>query len=133
MPTLNTARESLYQAFIDGWAGATPVAFAGEDYESGSTAWVRFSMQNEDSTQNTMGVSGNRYFTRQGRVFVQIFTPINAGLYDADTLAEAARTILEGKTIDGVHIYGVSTREVGPDGQWFFTLVEAPFTYFTLK
>lgn len=132
--TVNTVREALYQAFNTAWAGATPIVFENEDYTETEAAFVRFSMRNEEAGQNSLGASGNRSFERSGRIFVQIFTPVNEdGMVPADTHAEAARTVLEGVTIGGVHIYGVSTREVGPEGKWFYTLVEAPFTYYTTK
>jgi hypothetical protein len=132
--TVNAAREALYQAFHTAWAGATPIAFENEDYKETTAAFVRFSMRNEDAGQNSLGSLGNRTFDRVGRIFVQIFTPLNVdGMVTADTLAESARAILEGTSTSGVHIYGVSTREVGPDGKWFYTLVEAPFTYYTTK
>lgn len=133
MTSVNTAREALYQEFNTAWAGATPLVFENEDYEEGTVAWVRFIMRNEDGEQLSMGASGSRHFERNGRVLVQIFTPINVGTSAADTLAENARTILEGKTISGVHIYDVTTREVGVEGKWFYVLVEAPFQFFTTK
>ena len=133
MTSLNVAREALYQAFVNGWAGATDVVFQNDDYTEGSTAWARFIVNNETAAQNSIGIVGNRHFERSGRIFVQIFIPINTGLAAGDTLAELAQTILEGKTISGVHIYGVSVREVGPENNWFYMLVEAPFKYFTTK
>ena len=70
---------------------------------------------------------------RTHSVFVQVFTPLNSGLAESDTYAEAAREILEGVTISGVHFRGVLTNEIGPTGKWFQVTVEAPFTYYIQK
>lgn len=133
MTALADARESLYQAFLTGWASATPLYFENEDPGDQDAAWVRFSVRHTDAIQDTLGKTGNRRFIRNGSIFVQIFVPINQGLAQSDTYATAARNILEGKTIDSIHIYGVTTTEIGPDGEWYQVNVEAPFTYYIQK
>lgn len=133
MTALTVARESLYQAFVDGWQDETPYVCENEDPGQQDAAWVRFSVRHGEANQETLGATGNRRFRRQGAVFVQIFTSINTGLERADELAVKARDIFEGKTIDGIHFYGVSTTELGPDDQWNQVTVEAPFTYYTQK
>jgi hypothetical protein len=131
--TIGTFRESLYQAFYDGWDDLTPLFFENEAHDEELDSWVRFFMRNTFSSQDTLGNSGSRSFAREGAVFVQVFTPLNSGLGESDVYAERVRTILEGVTIGGVHFRGVLTNEIGPTGKWFQVTVEAPFTYYIQK
>ena len=131
--SVGTFREALYQAFYDGWADLTPLFFENEAHDEELDSWVRFFMRNTFASQDTLGKTGSRSFAREGVVFVQVFTPLNSGLAESDTYAEAAREILEGVTIGGVHCRGVLTNEIGPTGKWFQVTVEAPFTYYIQK
>lgn len=133
MTTINEARESVYQRFIDQWAGRTPVTLDNESYQPPAGAWVRLAVRHFTSGQESMGPTGSRRFGRGGAVLVQVFTPADEGLRLADTLSGAVREIFEGVGFDGLRFRGVLVREIGPDGRWFQTNIEAPFEYDAVK
>lgn len=132
MTDIVAAREAIYQAFVDAWGATTAFTFDNEEFEPpADAAWARLAVRHNGSTQETLGRAGNRKFARFGSAFVQVFTPINQGAREADTLAKQAREVFEGVSLAGttVRFYDVIVREVGPDGKWYQTNVEATFEY----
>lgn len=138
MTTINQAREAIYDLFTDAWAVTvptpglrTPITYDNEKYDPPDTAWVRLSVRHTGSTQETLGPAGSRSFMRQGIAFVQIFTPSDKGVAEADTLARVAALAFEGERIVGtsVRFLDVVTRETGPEGKWFGVVVQANFEY----
>ena len=133
MTTLSEAKEAIYLAFETAWT-PTGVAFTFDNEEFDppeSVAWARLSVRHTASSQETLGKVGNRKFARLGSVFVQVFTPIDQGTAQADSLATTARETFEGVSLVGttVRFQDVVVRETGPEGKWYQTLVEANFEY----
>lgn len=131
MTTLNEAREAVCSKFIDEWADETAVTLDNETFDAPTTEpWVRLSVRNITSGQETLGPVGHRNFERKAILFIQIFTQTDIGLKQSDELAQAARAIFEGITLNGnIAFYDSVTREVGPDGLWYQVVVECNFTY----
>lgn len=95
------------------------------------SAWVRLTIKHETGIQSTQGRPARYY--RRGRIYVQIFTPINAGRKASDLVVESAITALEAQTIgplsDCVTTYGCSPNELPADAQWMQCNVVVPFDY----
>lgn len=130
MPTIEVARESIYQSFVDGWSSFTPKTLENEDFTPTSgISYVRMVVRHDDRKQETLGVVGNRKFETDGRVVIQIFTPTDKGAGIADPIVEKVRSIFEGKTIDSIRYYEVNSRELSPDGKWNMVVAEVAFVY----
>lgn len=129
MTEISDARESIYQAFKDAWGTTTPYYFDNEVAERQEVNWVRLVVRHNQAEQETLGPVGARKFERSGSVIVQVFTVLDKGTTDGDTLVEAVRDVFEGKTIGNVRFNGVIVREIGSDDLWFQYNVEAPFNY----
>lgn len=133
MTTLNQARELIYQRFVDNWPAGTPYTFDNEAYKPPATKWVRLSVRNIDSGQESLGAIGNRKFLRKGMVWLQIFVPLDSGLKDADTLASSFRSIFEGVTFSNIRFTNVLVKEGTPDNKWYRVVAQAFFDYNEIK
>lgn len=93
------AKNFLLKEFISNYGETTPVAYTNnENFEKPSNEpWVRFSVDNVDSDQATMGDEGNRRFERYGRITSQVFVPPNTGTYDGEVICNTIINIFEGK------------------------------------
>lgn len=132
MTSYNDAREAILLAFTTAWAERAPYVFDNEDFTAPKDApWARVAVRHSGGGQETIGPPGARRFERRGTVFVQVFVPQNTGTIALGSLATVVRETFEGVTLAGttVRFSGVIVRDGGPDGSWFGTTVEAPFTY----
>lgn len=132
MTALATAREAIYQAFIDGTSlPDTSVTFSNEEFKAPTDAtWARLTVNHEAGIQDTLGELGNRDFLRNGRILIQLFDSVNNGTAGLDSLAHSTRNIFEGKTLSGgLCFHSVDVRETGSDGEWFQFIVDAQFNY----
>ncbi len=96
------------------------------------TPWVRVSVRHFDGGQDSLGGVGFRKFSRVGSLFVQIFIPQDTGgTAPADTIAQEARTLLEGKALTGTTIKLLTSqiRELGQIDGDFVVVVETGFEY----
>jgi hypothetical protein len=80
-------------------------------------SWVRVTIQMSTRQQTTQGGPPYRKFDNKGRIFVTIFTPIDAGRALRARLADDVRTALEGQRLGDLLLYDGVTR--GED--WFGT------------
>lgn len=130
MPTINEARASIYAKFIADWNGETLYALDNDEFkEPEDITWVRLTVRSRPTNQETLGIEGNRKFLRAGVVFIQIFVPEDSGTFEADTLAEKIRVMLEGTRFDGLWFYETQIREQGSDGKFYSILTESLFNY----
>lgn len=129
------AKELLTQEFVTAWGATTPIDLDNEKIDPpNDAAWVRVAIRHNASNQETLGGVGNRFFTRGGSAFIQVFGRLNKGSREADTLAQQARAVFEGKTIaNEIRILDVIVREIGPDEAWYQVNVEAQFEYTEIK
>lgn len=121
MTTLNEAREAIYDLFVAAWGVTTPIQRDGEyfDEPTDNTAWVRISLRSTFREQTSIGEVGNRRHESDANFFVQIFTPKDKGMSEADTLFRLAQTTLEGVTLSGpVHLLATEPQEGGAEDKW---------------
>jgi len=134
MTTENEAREAVYKRFVDNWGGASPYVFENEKFQADPAAdWVRLSFRNTNSNQGTLGATGNKRYERDASIFLQIFTLVNTGTKNIDTLVRTFRSIFEGTRFSGVAVNNVVSREGKEDGKFKQTTVEAFSQYFETK
>lgn len=136
MPTINEAKVLILDQFTVGWAEATPIAYEDEEFNkpSDDSAYVRLSIKEMVSRQDTLGTAGNRKYVREGSAFVEIYVPEGAGTKAADDLAELVRTVLEGVRISGgLWFLDTNVRETGPSNAYFAVVCESIFNYEQIK
>ena len=133
MTTIDEAREAMYQLFSDGW---TPTGFNftldNEKFKpTQNSPWARFVIRHAAATQDTLGRKGNRKFARFGSAITQIFVPDDAGTSQADDLIKTVQGIFEGERIPGttIRFLDVIPQEIGAEGRWYQTNVNATFEY----
>lgn len=132
MVTTLQARRDIVQEFIDEWGATSPFTVDNEVFTPpAGAAWVRIVVRHDGSTLEAIGGVGNNKYQRTGRAVIQVFTPINQGVEEADSLAQAARAIFEGITLssNAIRFNDGVIREIGPDGEWYQVNVEAFFQY----
>jgi hypothetical protein len=93
---MRTARKTIYAAFTTAWGATTPVVIGNESWPEPSSPWVRLSMRENSSRQLTVGGPGNKIYERRCSVFVQVFSPADAGEGQRDDLGQQARDVFEG-------------------------------------
>jgi hypothetical protein len=133
--SLVDARETIYQRFVTQWGATSAYTFDNENYDPPvATPWVRLAVRHRDSILEAIGGTGtggmNRY-QRSGVCQIQVFTPVNQGTRQSDTLVQAARAIFEGITLasNAIRFNNVDITEIGPDGSWYLVNVDAAFQY----
>lgn len=136
MTTLNEARDLVYKTLLDNYNGVPKehITLENEDFKTpDNSSWLRLSIKTTSRRQYTLGGVGNRRFKTKAYAYMQIFTPINIGTKMGDLLAIEAANIFEGKRFDGLVFGAANVQEMGPDGKWYFYLVESRFDYFETK
>ena len=88
-------------------------------------------MKHFAGAQSSLGnANGLSRYTRTGLLTIQLFTPQGDGLALADTISTAFEEGVRGKrTLNGVIYKNVSSQEIGIDGPWFQTNINADFEY----
>lgn len=137
MTTYLEAKERIYETFDTDFTTTANVTFDNEKYDPpDNTSWVRLAVRHTGRQQESLGPVAGRKFESFGSVFVQCFAPLDTGAKTADTLAQAAQAVFEGKTIgaaERLRFTSVSIVEVGPGEDWHQVNVEAFFTYTETK
>lgn len=135
MPTLTEARDTILTVFKTAWDAATPpfpVVYQDEPTQKPTTLtpWARVKVEHVTGRQRTLcGSDGNMRFTREGIMWVQIFSPMGLGQFNSDALAEVILLALEGARFDGGFFKRVRINEIGSDGAWYCTNVVADFEW----
>lgn len=92
--------------------------------------WVRFAIRHTVGEQETSGAAGNRRYVAAGIFTAQIFTPLGDGHTLADALVEIVKAELRAVVpACTVWFYYIRMAEIGEDGPWFNTNVDATFQY----
>ena len=116
--------------------GDTPHTLDNEKYAPpADTAWYRCVVRHDARAQESLGGITHRKFESVGAVIIQCFGPLDSGTVSADTLAETAQSIFEGKTLspEGIRFTSAAIIEIGPTEDWYQINVEAFFTYTETK
>ena len=132
MSTVDEARAVVYDRFLANWTQTdltSAATFENEAFDPPETEWVRLTVRNIGSQQDSLGPVGFRKYLRKALVLLQIFTPANTGMQRSGQIAQAFRELYEGVTVDGVRFYDVVVRESGLDGRWQLTVAESTFDY----
>lgn len=131
MTTPNEAHAAINDRFITQWADATPFTFTNEGTlaDSVDTAWVMVTVHPTKGGQHTLGKKTQRRYRRNGLIMAQVFTPVNTGSQQAETLAKQLGDIFEGESFDGVDCFNANMRNNGSDGEWFQMNVDVEFSY----
>lgn len=102
--------------------------------------WARWALDYAAGRQTTLAAAGSRKFSKQGIVFVTVYTPLGLGLGNARDAAEIAIKAYEGQRTPGdvwfrnVRIESEGHgRGTGRNKSWWTTLVAAEFTYEHLR
>jgi hypothetical protein len=132
MTVLGQAREAVYQRFVDQYT-STPFTFENESFSPPETAWVRISVRNTAGGQETLGRLGNRRFRRSATIVVQVFTPLDAGMSEGDTLANEVLGIFEAVEFGDLDTNDGLVRESPSDGKWNIHIVQVSFQYDEIK
>lgn len=135
--TLADVRTQLYQAFVAAWSSTAPFCFDNEAFKpTDGVPWVRASLRNLTSKQETLGATGNRRFERGASFVVQSFTVLSKGLAVADAQAQIVRNTLEAIRIQSgdVRTYAAQVREIGPtDDGWYQMNIDVPLFYTEIR
>ncbi len=134
MTTLVEAADFITKRFRTLWGVTTTIALDNKEIDIKTlTEWVRLSIRNIDSGQETLGPTGVRNFERKGIAFVQIFTEQGSGTKRANELAQIVRDIFEGVKFNDIVVDDVLINEIGIDGRWYQVNTESHFKYFEIK
>jgi hypothetical protein len=135
MTTANEAKEAIYERFLTGFNGVPRerIAFDNEEPKTKGTSWVRLVVRGLGRGQDTLGKKPNRSFQSKASVFVQVYVVANTGVQVSDDLAKEAADLYEGESFSGLDFNEASINEIGPDGKWYQTQVEAEFSYYETK
>ncbi len=129
--------EAELRAFVQAFwiaAGYNPDFIAWPDVDftiPTNETWVRFTCQENDGQQASIGSPGSNRFRQFGIITLQIFQPKGQGSKDARVKATTALGAFKGAvTTNNVHFQNVYGRQVGNDDKGFYQInVVAPFYY----
>lgn len=138
------------QAILNRFAGSyIPVAFA--DVSSGERdarysfdnemaeppasveSWCRFTIQETDSSQASLGPVGARRFDRKGVARLELYCRSGNGMLKRDALVAAYRTYFEGVSFSGVHFTECQVVDAGVEGAWWRASALASFWFEQIK
>lgn len=97
----------------------------GEFEKPENSAWVRFTVNQGDSEQNTL--EEDPEFRHFGTVIGQVFVPIGAGDGRALQLIDMISSIFRGETIGECLFRSPSVTTPGRDGKWYQKNVTIPY------
>jgi hypothetical protein len=122
--TPKNAKNAIMQRYIDGVAGAFPVALPNQPFSPPApglgVVWASVDVRLATGGQDSLGAAGGRKFLRGGTVVVQVSTTKGHATDLNDDTAQAALELLDGVGVaadlwtDGGRIV-----TVGPDGEWY--------------
>lgn len=102
--------------------------------------WARWSLDYAFSEQSSFGPKGHRKVYKEGIIYINVFTPLGAGLSNARKFAQIAVDAYElQRTPNDVWFRSVQIasegrgRGSGRDKSWWTTLVTARFQYEYLR
>lgn len=128
--------------FSTAWAGTTPVAWPGRDFDipTDYSSWVRMSIFESDTRQIEIGTPNNMHFRESGVIIFQIFTESDKGDGPALTLGDQIATIFRKQRVTytngrvifrapQVRVIGATTdvNGTGDAGNWFQVNVSIPY------
>jgi hypothetical protein len=130
---MRTATKTVYAAFATAWGSTTPIVIGNESWPEPASPWVRLSMRETSSIQLTMGEPGNKIYERRCSVYVQVFSPADAGEGQLLDLAQQARNVFEGLSLsvsgETIDFFQVNCDPGDDEAHLHVSLVEARCRY----
>jgi len=132
---MNIAIENM---FTTAWGAATAVKYDNVPFTVPSSAWVGLEVWDGASAKASLGVTALR--RTSGTVFVNIYTPLNAGSKPARDYADSVTAIFRDQRVSGItfeepdvkrlgEMVVSSTGTVNSTTQWYQMVVAIPFFY----
>lgn len=131
---IDPIKQAIYSLFKNNWT-ATKYTFENEKFDSQtiSDPWVRLSVKNINSGQETLGAIGDRKYLRKGIIWLQIFVRVATGMQETDQIAETFRGLFEGVRIGDIRCYDGIVSEGVEVAPWKQTNVKVNFEYDQIK
>ena len=116
-------KRDIEEYFLVNWTETPVVMENGESSETGE--WVRLVIRNGDAFQASMG--DNPAFRHIGVVYVEIFTPTDAGSGRAVELADIADQLFRNLVLTNMRFKVPQVRRVPTESEWFKINVSTDF------
>jgi hypothetical protein len=118
------AKNAIMQRYIDGVAGAFPIALPNQPFSPPApgtgVAWARMDVRLAAGGQDSLGAVGGRKFLYEGTAVVQVHTTVGLATNLNDDTAKAALDLLDGvRVAEDLWTDGGRIVTVGPDGEWY--------------
>ena len=132
--TINDIRAVITTRLLNLGLIVDGVEIDGEKYDPKTTdTWVRLSVRFNAGAITTLGGGGvSRRRERIGIAYVNVFTPMQQGVFPNDELCEQLVQAFEGQWADACINYGQPTgvriETEGRDDEWYLQTVVVPFT-----
>lgn len=132
--TINDIRAMITTRLLNLGLIVNGVEIDGEKYDPKTTdTWVRLSVRFNAGAITTLGGEGvSRRRDRIGIAYVNVFTPMQQGVFPNDELCEQLVQAFEGQWADPCINYGQPTgvriETEGRDDEWYLQTVVVPFT-----
>lgn len=135
MTTPRQVVERVYELFQAGWGATTAFTFENEQFSPPkNAAWVRVTVGSDVGGQSTLGRVGNRRYRRLASVFIEVFTPIDAGVALSRDLIQQARDLFEGQPDPEIDFFDGNWRRRPDDPTGYYSsLLEIEFAFFEIK
>jgi hypothetical protein len=135
--TPSEARNAIQIRYLDNFSGQFPIALDNQPFTAPNAdediKWVRLNVQFTNGEQSSLGILGNRKFTRVGFLYIQVFTPAGHATDQNDVLAEESLTLFEGERLGNLWFTNGRIITVGEDGKWYQQNVVSELTFEAIK
>lgn len=137
---MSQADEEMAELFRVAWEVTAGWKCDWPNHKSGDhgelDTWARWALDYADGRQATLGGKDYRKFSKEGLIYINVYSPLGKGLVSARNASEVAIAAYEGKrTPSDVWFRDVRIdseghgRGSGKDKSWWTTVVVARFTY----
>ena len=121
-------RIAVEQRMVDNWL-TTPLLFSNDTESTPSgTNWVRITVLSGDDVTQELTSTPARTITA-GVMVLQIFTPVENGLLEADQLCDLFVDLMANKSFSGITTDGASRSDVGQTNIWQQINLSITFEY----
>lgn len=132
--TPTEARNEIMKRYLDNFTGQFPIAVDNKKFDKpDGVKWVRLTIKFNSGNQDSLGRENNRKFTKQGLIFVQVFTPSNKGTDDNDDLCNSSLNLLDGVRINDLWLYRGRIKTIGSDGEFYQQNVVVEFEFENIR
>lgn len=124
-------RNAITSRYLTEFDGQFPIAVDNKKFDPPNplSKWARVNVQFNDGNQSSLGKIGNRRFTKLGLLFVQIFTPINKGTDENDSLANSSANLFDGVRIQDLWLYNGRIKTIGSADEYYQQNVIVEFEF----